>query len=59
MRKLITESEEQDDIDNILHNLISYQHWSVSQFLLVYPEKPDIAAAAAAPADDVIVEAEP
>ena len=39
--------------------LISYQHWSVSQVLLLYPEKPDIAAAAAAPADDVIVEAEP
>lgn len=63
LKTLITESEEQDDdlIYNIIyiHILIyiyikdyefnfSYQHWSVSQFLLVYPENPDIAVAMAA-----------
>ena len=52
-------SEEQDDIYIQHSTIISYQHWSVSQVLLEYPEKPDIAAAAAAPADDVMVEAEP
>jgi hypothetical protein len=34
-----------------IHILIynfSYQHWSVSQFLLAYPENPDIAVAMAA-----------